>query len=351
MNAREHVDRLGRRRFLRAGLAIGAGAIAGAGILPRIAAASDTFLLVRANLTDVGVRPVYPFWESPDILVSPTDAWGRVTAGTNVTVSVLVENLGTDTATGVRATFWWANPAVAITPGTVHGIGTSPVTSIGGGTSQLLTSTTPWVPIVVNGGHECLIVEIDSDQEWPASFSPQFDRRMGQRNETVFGLELHWPFPLELANPFPFREIVDLRVATRYVRNAARLLDQQLGIRPADVLAHIDEPPAAQIARKLGLLVQPAEAGVGIQVQGVAPGQLSAAGLSDRDLSLLGQGAGGPADWGTSLANLKLPEFGTATATLTFDHKGPADAAIIHDFREVINGVGMGGKTLILPPI
>src|SRR5262249_61657773 len=96
--------------------------------------------------------------------------------------------------------------------------------------------------------------------------------------------------PLELANPFPVREVVALRVTPRYIRNAKRLLDQQLGIRPADVLAHIDEAPAAQIARKLGLVVQPADPGVGIRVQGVDVSQLSAEGTCDDDLALLQKG-------------------------------------------------------------
>lgn len=349
MNERD-VDKLGRRRFLKAGLVVGAGAIVGPAILPRIAAADDTLLLVRANLVDVGARPVYPFWESPDILMSPTDAWGRVSPGASVTVSAIVENLGQDTATGVRATFWWANPSAAITPGTVNPIGTSAATSIAGGTSSILTSTTPWVPIVVNGGHECLIVEIDSDQESPSSFFPEFDRHMGQRNVTVWGIETQWHLPLLLVNAFPEPEVLELRVASRLVRNASRLLGQNLGIRPADVLVHIDEPPAAAIAQQLGLVVEPADPGVGAKLLGVALAQLNGGGLSDADIARLRQGAPGPADWGRVVAQQKLPGFGTATATLDFAHLAPADAAIVHDFRQVINGVGIGGYAVVVPP-
>jgi len=351
MQQRVVIDRLGRRRFLKAGLALGAGAVVGPAMLPRAAAAADTFLLVRANLVDVGVRPVYPFWESPDIVPSPTDAWGRVAAGTNVSVSVIVENLGKATATGVRATFWWANPSVAITPGTVNLIGTSPSAAIGPSSSQLLTSTTPWVPVIVNGGHECLIVEIDSDQESPTSFLPEDDRRMGQRNETVLGVDTHWHLPLAVANPFPDPiGPIELRVATRLVRNAGRLIGQQLPFSPADVLTHIDEPPAAAIARQLGLVVEAADPGVGVQVVDVKRSDLSARGLSDSDLKLLLQGAPGPADFGRTIAKIDLPGYGVADAILAFDHQAPPDAAIVHDFREVINGVGIGGKALILPP-
>jgi len=351
MQQRDIVDRLGRRRFLKAGLAVGAGALVGPALLPRAAAAAETFLLVRANLVDVGVRPVYPFWESPDVVPSPTDAWGRVAAGTNVSVSVIVENLGKATATNVRATFWWANPSVAITPGTVNLIGASAPVSIAGGTSRTLTSTTPWVPVIVNDGHECLIVEIDSDQESPTSFLPEYDRRMAQRNETVFGVMTDWHLPLEVAMPFPDPlGPIELRVATRYVRNAERLLRQQLPFSPADLLVHIDEPPAAEIARELGLVVEAAEPGVGVQLLGVKDSDLNAGGLSDGDLKLLAQGAPGPADFGTTLAKIDLPGYGVANAILAFDHKGPADAAIVHDFRELIDGIGIGGKALVLPP-
>src|SRR5262245_35488427 len=119
MNERD-ADKPGRRTFLKAGLVVGAGAVVGPAVLWRRAAAAETFLLVPANLTDDGTRSVYPFWESPAIAPSPTDAWGRVPAGGAVTVGAVVENQGDATATGVRATFWWANPSVAITPGTVN---------------------------------------------------------------------------------------------------------------------------------------------------------------------------------------------------------------------------------------
>lgn len=351
MNPSGEPHLLGRRTFLRAGIVLGAGAMAGPAIFPASAlAAVDTHLLVRANLTDSGGRPVYPFWESPDIVVSPADSWSRL-LGSPLQVSVMVRNTGRDTATGVIATFGWSDPSTSITPDTVNPIGTSLSTSIPGGGSTTLLSTTDWTPESGDGGTECVIVSVESDQESPLSFLPEFDPRVAQRNVQTSTIDPNWHLPLHVGDPFPLNAHVELRVASYLVRNAARLLDQELGIRPVDVLVHIDEPPAAAIAKQLGLVVQRVDPGAGVTLVDLSPSEKRATGLSEADLDRLRGGAPGPADWGRVVAKLDLVGFEMAVATLAFTHAAPADAAIVHDFRQVIDGIGIGGYAMVVPPI
>ncbi|TMC04101.1 MAG: hypothetical protein E6J41_25640 [Chloroflexi bacterium] len=118
-----------------------------------------------------------------------------------------------------------------------------------------------------------------------------------------------------------------------------------------DVLVHIDEPPAAAIAKRLGLVVQPADPGTGVKLLGLAPGGRDAGGFSEADLGLLRQRSGGePQGWGRVLAAFTLPGLATAIATLRVDRTAPADAAVVHEFRQVSEGVLLGGYAMVLPP-
>jgi len=348
--------RIARRDVLKAGLVLGAGAAFGRAALPRTAAAAGVTaseLLVRVDLMDTGGRPLLigaTFWESPDIAAASTDAWGRVPPDTDTTVRVTARNIGAATATGVGATFWWAPSSTSIAPDTATLIGasSSPL-SIAPGGSAVLESPT-WHTVT---GDECLVVQLASDQESAAHpFLPELDRLVGQRNASVLANpESDWPMPLQAANPFPEQALTHLLVASRFVHNADRLLGQDLGISPVDVLVHIDEPPAAAIAKRLGLVVQPADPGTGVKLLGLAPGGRDAGGFSEADLGLLRQRSGGePQGWGRVLAAFTLPGLATAIATLRVDRTAPADAAVVHEFRQVSEGVLLGGYAMVLPP-
>jgi hypothetical protein len=350
----EHGRRwLARRDFLKAGVVLGTGAAIVPGALSRRVYAGAPMLLVRVSLVDDGSRPLAigaTFWESPDVAPASTDAWGRVPPGTDTTVSVTARNRGDADATGVQATFWWASPSLSIAPSTATPIGKSTSSAaISPGGSAVLTSPT-WHAVT---GDECLVVQLASDQESAAHpFMPELDRLVGERNVSVLAdPQTDWPMPLQAANPFPEQATTLLLVSSRFVRNAARLVGQNLGISPADVLVHIDEPPAAAIARQLGLVVQPADPGTGVQLLSLTPYGQAATGFSDVELNLLRHRAGGvPQSWGRVLANVVLPGHATATATLRVDRTAPADAAVVHELRQVSNGVLLGGYAMILPP-
>jgi hypothetical protein len=107
-------------------------------------------------------------------------------------------------ATGVTVKYWWANPSIAITELTAHLIATDTVT-IAAGNSLVFQSPVDWVPIVENGGHECLLVEAfvsGGFDDLTNPMQPVFDRHVGQKNEQLVilmpGQQFH--FQLEAFN-------------------------------------------------------------------------------------------------------------------------------------------------------
>jgi hypothetical protein len=158
------------------------------------------YLLIRAYSNDHGVRqpPPNPFWESPDIIVVP----GQVTnfdgsqstlhPSPNVphTIFVRVWNLGRLPAFGVRLRVYWANPSFSFndptSPGYPHFIGGAylNLSSRYQFDSHIVSRiSAPWIPIIENDGHECLLAKVDcfADRTGP-DFNANTDRHVGQKN-------------------------------------------------------------------------------------------------------------------------------------------------------------------------
>jgi hypothetical protein len=147
------------------------------------------WLVIRYETGDVGDRPLPSgtvFWESPDVWVVSTLGVNQPVPGEPNTVYARVTNLGMQDATGVFVQFWWANPSLAITETTANLIGTT-TTTVLAGSSVVATCPTPWVPVVENGGHECLLAEAYSPVFDPltAPLDPADDRHVGQKNEQL----------------------------------------------------------------------------------------------------------------------------------------------------------------------
>ena len=110
--------------------------------------------------------------------------------GENNTVFARVNNYGTQDGTGVLVKFYWANPSLAITESsaTLIGIGHANVPS---GWSVDVQCPTPWIPVVENGGHECLIAEafILAKDQLTSPMDPLDDRHVGQKNEQLVMLK------------------------------------------------------------------------------------------------------------------------------------------------------------------
>jgi hypothetical protein len=162
------------------------------------------YLLIRAFPGDTGVRqpPVSYFWESPDIRVYAGDVGIDDIAGLTPvlhptpnqphSVFVHVWNLGRLAALGTLVRVWWANPAFsfdASSPEPPHFIGGVRV-NLGDRSAPdchtLVRIPGVWVPIVENGGHECLLaVATHVMDPGGAGFQAATDRHVGQRNVTL----------------------------------------------------------------------------------------------------------------------------------------------------------------------
>jgi hypothetical protein len=161
-------------------------------------------LMMRSGLGDEGKRP-YPgvFWESPDIWVWPSDPQhapaipphpgGNPVVGQPNTLYAHVWNLGLAPILGVVVEFLVFNPSIAF-PGQTplfRGLARVDLTSKMANPKEwhkLVKCPTPWVPTVVNNGHECVVVRVAGmgDRYDPAhQFEPKFDRHVAQKNMHV----------------------------------------------------------------------------------------------------------------------------------------------------------------------
>ena len=159
------------------------------------------FLLVRSFTGDNGSRPFNAcFWESPDIWTAvgdpattpaiPPTHGGVLPVGQPNTVYAHVWNLGRAPVTGAVVSFYWFDPSLAIDGAHAHLIGQTRV-DLGPRNSpqchKLVKCPKPWVPVMENGGHECLIVRIwgFGDAVPETQWSPWQDRHVAQRNVAV----------------------------------------------------------------------------------------------------------------------------------------------------------------------
>lgn len=159
------------------------------------------YLLVRSVLGDRGDRPInIPFWESPDIWTAPGDPanapavpgdhGGTAIAGRPNTLYAHVWNLGFAPLAGIAVEFYWFDPSVAITGNNANliGIARCELAARGMNGSHLLVKCPKaWVPVMVNGGHECLVVRVSGigDPVGNNAWAPWLNRHVGQRNIAV----------------------------------------------------------------------------------------------------------------------------------------------------------------------
>lgn len=151
------------------------------------------WVTIRANYGDFGDRPLAPgtvFWESPDVWVQSSAGINQPVVGENNQVFARVSNYGQQNASGIMVKFWWANPSMAITESSAHLIGTGFV-DVPAGWTVSVQCPTPWIPVVENGGHECLIAEafIPTFDPLTAPMDPMDDRHVGQKNEQLIMLK------------------------------------------------------------------------------------------------------------------------------------------------------------------
>src|SRR6218665_2877518 len=143
------------------------------------------------------IRDGTPWWLSPDLWVVPGDdpsgAAGSPIAGQNNYLWARVRNTGDRAVSMARVDFFWSNPATGVLRSTSQQIGSplphppppgqqkltslspTPARGVLRSTSQQIGSSftdlapgetkevlcvSPWVPVIVNGGHECVVAQL-----------------------------------------------------------------------------------------------------------------------------------------------------------------------------------------------
>ena len=191
----------------------------------------DTFMVIRyegAPLPeDTGIRPLPAntvFWESPDVWTEGSLGVNQPVPGEENTVFARITNRGLEQANGAFVRFWWADPSIAISAASVNPITSADSGNVGfagvvpSGSSVVVKCPSPWVPIVENEGHECLLAEVTVPHrpDLPdGSLDPVLDRHVGQKNEQLVIAKPGGTFGLRLnaANLAPLRATVAFDVA------------------------------------------------------------------------------------------------------------------------------------------
>lgn len=163
-----------------------------------------------------------PWWMSEDIWTVPNDPEGipaEPIVGQPCYLWARVQNNGDQRVENATVRFYWANPSVGFDRTTANVIGSANVTLDAGGASSDVLCLTPWVPIFVNGGHECVLAEAFHQPADPLPATPMFDvptdRHVAQRNLSVLVAPEKRIFHLafEIHNPGRFE--TRYRVAVR----------------------------------------------------------------------------------------------------------------------------------------
>lgn len=119
---------------------------------------------------------------------NPEGTPGQPIVGQNCYLWARVHNTGTSAVNNATVRFYWANPSVGFDRNTANPIGTSFVSLDAGETAEVLCLT-PWTPVFVNGGHECVLAEAFHTSADPLPASPAFnvptDRHVAQKNLSV----------------------------------------------------------------------------------------------------------------------------------------------------------------------
>lgn len=104
-----------------------------------------------------------PWWASPDIWVVPgTDPNGQPGSpivGISNYLWARVSNTGNVEVNGARIDFYWANPSATVIVGVATFIG-SAYADLAPGATQDVLCLVPWYPVIVNGGHECVLAVV-----------------------------------------------------------------------------------------------------------------------------------------------------------------------------------------------
>jgi hypothetical protein len=102
--------------------------------------------------------------------------------------------------------FYWSNPATGVLRSSSTFVGTAFVDLNPGETKEVLC-VIPWVPVIVNDGHECLVAEVVHPSDplpspLPDEFDPPTHHQIAQKNVTVLVMkEMMMVMPIQIETP------------------------------------------------------------------------------------------------------------------------------------------------------
>lgn len=137
------------------------------------------------------------WWNSPDIWVvpgnDPNGPPGQPIAGEPAFLWGRVHNTGDQTASGARVDFYWSNPATGVLRSNSTLVG-SPFVDLNPGETKEVLCVIPWIPQIVNNGHECVVAEVIHPSDPlpsppPDEFDPPTYHQIAQKNLTVLAMK------------------------------------------------------------------------------------------------------------------------------------------------------------------
>jgi hypothetical protein len=336
------------------------------------------YLNIRYDVVDTGVRPLAPgvvFWASPDILVSPTDAYGNVQPGTQVTIQAHVLNWGMAAAIAVKVDFYWLNPSLGFTAANCHLIG-STLVSVPAMNYVDVTCPALWTPVFVNGGHECLVVQCTCPQDPLTNpFQPSLDRHVGQRNLTVANPLQDYQLQLTATNLFGTEKSFKVQLSSLVVKG--QFADWQAGelLGVASLLANLHSPARTPplVERRLRLQTRDiSDQEMAVRIVGMGGAGLQPAIQPAVQQAIHPEVRGKVEDRADAVRYMHLrgvrnPDFNSATLGKVLSEFALAPQAtqviniqvprvkvepgqfVIHRFTQVMDGHDVGGYTVIVP--
>lgn len=173
-----------------------------------------------------------PWYLSPNVWVVPGDdpegPPGLPIVGANAYLWARVRNTGNTRVENATVKYYWANPSVGFDRTTANAIGTSFVTLEAGQTGDVLCLT-PWQPVYVNQGHECILAEAFHPSLDPlpavAAFNVPTDRHVAQRNlSVVMASAKGFHFAFEIHNPGRKEKTFAINATQGRIENIRNLL-------------------------------------------------------------------------------------------------------------------------------
>jgi hypothetical protein len=194
------------------------------------------------------------WWNSASIWVvpgeDPNGTPGSPVAGQPAYLWARVENQGDQGASGARVEFYWSNPATGVLRSNSTLVGSSFVDLAAGDVKDVLCIV-PWIPVVVNDGHECVVAQVIHPADplpspLPDAFDPPSNHQVAQKNLTVLQVaQSMLVMPIQIVAPQRQAKLLRLRLEVGGELDRENLAQLRLdGFRPG---------PQPQVAAQLAL--------------------------------------------------------------------------------------------------